>query len=71
MSAERLRPEDCLIGGGGMGELMRAKDWSQTPLGPVAEWPQSLRTSVSTCLNSRFPILIWWGPDFVKLYNDA
>src|SRR5581483_506404 len=32
---------------------------------------QSLKTSVSICLASRFPILIWWGPEFVKLYNDA
>src|SRR4051812_29019302 len=60
-----------LDGGGEMGALMRATDWSQTPLGPIDRWPQSLRTTVSTCLNSRFPILIWWGPQFVKLYNDA
>nr|WP_236519021.1 ATP-binding protein [Sandaracinus amylolyticus] len=50
---------------------MRAVDWSRTPLGPVERWPQSLRTSVSTCLSSRFPILLWWGPELVKLYNDA
>jgi PAS domain S-box-containing protein len=50
---------------------MRSTDWSQTALGPVASWPQSLRTTVSTCLNSRFPILVWWGPDMLKLYNDA
>ena len=60
-----------LQGGGEMGALMRSMDWSATALGPVEGWPQSLRTSVSTCLNSRFPILIWWGPDLVKLYNDA
>jgi len=60
-----------LAGGGEMGRLMRAKDWSRTRLGPVELWPQSLKTSVSTCLNSRFPILIWWGPDLVMLYNDA
>jgi PAS domain S-box-containing protein len=54
-----------------MGALMRSLDWSQTILGPVCSWPQSLRTSVSTCLNSRFAIVIWWGPDLVMLYNDA
>lgn len=54
-----------------MGALMRSLDWSTTLLGPVSSWPQSLRTSVSTCLNSRFAILIWWGPDLVMLYNDA
>jgi signal transduction histidine kinase/FixJ family two-component response regulator len=60
-----------LDGGGEMGALMRAMDWTRTPLGSIDGWPQSLRTTVSTCLHSRFPILIWWGPDLVKLYNDA
>lgn len=60
-----------LAGGGEMGALVRSIDWSETALGSVQTWPQSLRTSVSTCLNSRFPILIWWGPDFIKIYNDA
>jgi PAS domain S-box-containing protein len=54
-----------------MGALMRVIDWSATPIGPVERWPQSLRTAVSICLNSRFPMLIWWGPELVKLYNDA
>ena len=63
--------DGALMGGGEMGALMRAVDWSVTPLGPVVEWPQSLRTAVSICLASRFPMLIWWGPDLVMLYNDA
>lgn len=61
----------ALSGGGKMGALIRALDWSKTPLGPVQGWPQSLKTSVSICLNSRFPVLIWWGPQLVKIYNDA
>ena len=60
-----------LSGGDQLGALIRAKDWSSTPLGPVEAWPESLRTSVSTCLNCSFPILIWWGPELVKIYNDA
>lgn len=63
--------QDVLAGGGEMGERMRMLDWSKTLLGPVEGWPQSLKTSVSTCLNSRFPVLIWWGAELVKLYNDA
>ncbi len=62
---------DIFAGGGEMGKLMRTLDWSQTPLGPVEQWPQSLRTAVSICLASRFPMLIWWGPELVMLYNDA
>jgi PAS domain S-box-containing protein len=62
---------EFLSGGNTMGALMRAFDWSTTALGPAEAWPQSLKTSVSTCLNSRFAILIWWGKDLTKLYNDA
>jgi signal transduction histidine kinase len=64
-------PADALVGGGDMGALIRSIDWSKTPLGPPNNWPQSLKTAVSICLSSRFPILIWWGPQFIKLYNDA
>jgi PAS domain S-box-containing protein len=63
--------ESTLSGGGAMGDRIRSLDWSKTPLGPVESWPQSLKTSVSICLNSRFPVLIWWGADLVKIYNDA
>src|SRR5436309_15257404 len=68
---DTLLADDTLAGGGEMGALIRSLDWSQTPLGPVAQWPQSLRTSVSICLASHFPMLIWWGPQLVKIYNDA
>jgi signal transduction histidine kinase len=51
--------------------LIRQRDWSETTLGPIDNWPQSLRTIISTCLNSRFPILIWWGPELTMIYNDA
>jgi hypothetical protein len=47
------------VGGGEMGQLMREMDWSQTPLGPVQEWPQPLLTTVSLCLASRSPIVLW------------
>lgn len=60
-----------LSGDTGMARLMRAHDWEKTPLGPVASWPQSLRTSVSICLASRFPIVLYWGGEYVVLYNDA
>ena len=60
-----------LSGGGEMGALIRSMDWSKTPLGPPEGWPQSLRTSVSLCLSSTFPILIAWGPSDIQIYNDA
>ena len=67
------RPADAsyLLGGGDMGARMRTLDWSTTALGPFEGWPQSLRSAVSTCLGSRFPIVLYWGAERVVLYNDA
>ena len=69
-----LMPNDDFVwtsGGGEMGGMVRSLDWSRTALGTLQTWPQSLRTTISTCLSSRFPILILWGPELVMIYNDA
>src|SRR5262249_36018581 len=60
-----------LEGYGQMGARIRAFDWSKTPLGPIGEWPLSLREAVSICLQSRFQLAIYWGPELVLLYNDG
>lgn len=60
-----------LQGGGEMGEIIRAKDWSKTPLGDPATWPQSLCTMVSVMLNNPFAMYIAWGSEYTQLYNDA
>ena len=60
-----------LQGGGEMGARMRALDWSKSPLGPIGAWPQSLRSTVSMLLPSKAQIIVFWGPEFVVLYNDA
>jgi PAS domain S-box-containing protein len=63
--------DQFLSGGGEMGALTRAKDWSATPLGPISQWPQSLRTTLSILLNSKFPMFLFWGPEQTCFYNDA
>ncbi len=60
-----------LAGGGELGGLMRAHDWSATPLGSVRHWPQSLRIVIRLLLNTRHPMFVFWGPTHVCLYNDA
>ena len=62
---------DFLSGGGEMGSLIRAFDWTKTPLGPPAKWPQSLKTMVRTMLTTRHPVFIFWGTQSISLYNDA
>jgi PAS domain S-box-containing protein len=54
-----------------MAEQVDRFDWSQTPLGPMAGWPESLRTSVGICLGSQLPMFVWWGPELINIYNDA
>jgi PAS domain S-box-containing protein len=63
--------DDFLIGGGEMGERMRALDWSQTPLGAASGWPQSLKTIVRVMLDSRYAMWMLWGPQFTFFCNDA
>src|SRR4051812_10539564 len=62
---------DFLAGGGQMGALTRAFNWSATPLGKPETWPQSLRTAVRILLNTNHPMFIWWGPQLIQFYNDA
>ncbi|MFH6959755.1 PAS domain S-box protein [Flavobacterium aquidurense] len=63
--------QNFLANGGEMGALMRATDWSKSPVGPIDSWPQSLRTALGILLNSKFPMFLFWGSDQVCFYNDA
>ncbi|PCD02215.1 hybrid sensor histidine kinase/response regulator [Sphingomonas spermidinifaciens] len=60
-----------LEGEGTVTELMREKDWSQSPLGPPQLWPSSLRLVVGLMLSSKFPMFVAWGPELGFLYNEA
>jgi signal transduction histidine kinase len=60
-----------LAGGGEMGALMRAHDWSNSPLGSPSKWPQSLRSIVGLMLGSNFPMFLAWGDELGFLYNDG
>jgi PAS domain S-box-containing protein len=59
------------MGGGEMGELIRAHPWAATPLGPIEAWPQSLRTLVDLVLGSRVMMSLMLGPRAILVYNDA
>ena len=71
LKINRPTSADFLAGGGEMGALTRAFDWSATPLGKPETWPQSLRTAVRILLNTNHPMFIWWGPELIQFYNDA
>lgn len=59
------------VGGGEMGALMRSFDWSNSPLGPPETWSPTLQAVTRMLLANCFPMLLWWGPDFLQIYNDA
>src|ERR1700759_291013 len=71
LKTDRPTSADFLAGGGEMGALTRAYDWSATPLGKPETWPQSLRTALRIVLNTNHPMFIWWGPELIQFYNDA
>jgi len=54
-----------------MVNLLRAKDWSATTLGPPSTWPESLRLQLNVCFDSPFAIAVWWGPELIQFYNDG
>jgi len=60
-----------LSGGGELGALIRAHDWSASPLGRPETWPEALRVALGLCLNSSFPSAVYWGAELTILYNDA
>jgi PAS domain S-box-containing protein len=60
-----------LAGGGETGAYIRSQDWSDSPLGPIQDWPQSLRSALSIALRSASASAIYWGHDHRFLYNDA
>ncbi|SFD02439.1 PAS domain S-box protein [Massilia yuzhufengensis] len=64
-------PLSFLDNTGELGALIARFDWSRTSLGPIAGWPQSLRSTVSLILHSTFPIATMWGEEGVMIYNSG
>ncbi len=54
-----------------MRSLIDNFDWSATPLGPMENWSPTLKIMIPFLLRNRFPLLLWWGPQYVSIYNEA
>ena len=70
MRSTEEKQVDFLWGDTEMTHRIRQFDWSKTALGPLSEWSPSLKNVVGLMLANRFPMILWWGEDYVQLYND-
>ncbi|MET0858329.1 MAG: PAS domain-containing protein, partial [Telluria sp.] len=59
------------VQGGAVARLIRSHDWTSSPLGLPAAWPQALQTTVDLMLASQFPMFVAWGAQRCLIYNDA
>jgi two-component sensor histidine kinase len=68
-----LRNDDSFpwLGNGEVATLIRAIDWSSSPVGPMADWTPSLRTALNICLHSQSPVAVYWGAELITFYNDV
>ena len=73
MQTDDRAPPDALARRepGEMKGRVRAFDWSATPLKAQHDWPEALSHTVRLVLASPAPMLIWWSPELIQIYNDA
>ena len=60
-----------LAQGGDVADIIARRDWSATPIGPIATWSSTLTTTLALILRAPLPIVTLWGDEGVMLYNDA
>jgi PAS domain S-box-containing protein len=65
------RTKTLITGNSALAGLIRGHKWSETPLGPIEGWSETLLATVNLMLHSPFPTILSWGPEMVFLYNDA
>lgn len=67
-STERL---SFLANGGEIGQLLQTLDAGNSPLGAARDWSPTLKALMGTVLPVKAQIVIFWGPQYIALYNDA
>jgi signal transduction histidine kinase len=64
-------PPAWLLGGDAVSGLLRAMDWHASPLGPPHGWSPGLQAIMTTLLPAQAQIVLFWGAQYVALYNEA
>ncbi len=57
-----------LAGGGEASRLIVDRDWSNHPLGPPEGWPDILKSTLSTVLNSPESMILAWGREELTFF---
>lgn len=71
MPSQNIEKYFFLRSKGDLGIIIRDKDWSNSVLGNPDDWPLNLKYALNICLNSAFPMGLYWGKDRIFFYNDA
>jgi len=67
-----LQPLPAFMAGGGeVSCLLQAMDWRHSPLGAPDQWSPALQAVVAMLLPAQAQIVLFWGPLYTALYNDA
>jgi len=61
MDARRKNETLGWLGDSEIAEIIRERDLSRTPLGPIESWPACLRTALGICLHAATPVAVYWG----------
>ncbi|KUI57612.1 Hybrid signal transduction histidine kinase A [Cytospora mali] len=51
--------------------VLTSVDWASTPLGPLTSWPALLKQTLNQVLADSRPIAIYWGDQYITIYNEA
>lgn len=71
-SGEAASPHcDFLTHGGAVGALLQNGALNGSPLGAPGQWPDTLKTLMTTVFPVQAQIVVFWGPEYVALYNDT
>jgi signal transduction histidine kinase len=55
----------------GLSALLHGWSGASSAFGPPQTWPAALKTLVPSVLHSPLPTLLWWGPRFLQIHNEA
>ncbi len=66
-----MMEQPFLRGAGAMAAAFAQCDWEASPVGPPASWSPALKATLGLILPAKAEIVLFWGAEYVALYNEA